>query len=70
MSNCLDPDQDQRNVGPDLGTNCLQRLSADDKSQLARKELIIISVISKNYLIVTEEKCSFFNGYIALTKLL
>ena len=27
------PDQDQQNVGPDLGPNCLQRLSADDKSR-------------------------------------
>ena len=26
---------------PDLGPNCLQRLSADNKSLLARKELII-----------------------------
>ena len=31
----LYPDQDQRSVGPDLGPNCLQRLSADDKSLLA-----------------------------------
>ena len=34
MSNSLDPDQDRQNghsVGPDLGPNCLQRLSADDK---------------------------------------
>ena len=30
MSNSLDPDQD-RHVGPDLGPNCLQRLSEDDK---------------------------------------
>ena len=30
VSNGLDPDQDI--VGPDLGPNCLQRLSADDKS--------------------------------------
>ena len=30
MSNSLDPDQDGHFVGPDLGTNCLQRLSADD----------------------------------------
>ena len=29
MSNGLDPDQDRQNVGPDLGPNCLQRLSAD-----------------------------------------
>ena len=31
MSNGLDPDQDRRSVGPDLGPDCLQRLSADDK---------------------------------------
>ena len=29
-SNSLDQDQARRDVGPDLGTNCLQRLSADD----------------------------------------
>ena len=33
MSNSLDPDQDRRSVGPDLGPNNLQRLSADDKSR-------------------------------------
>ena len=33
VSNSLDPDQDRQNVGPDLGPNCLQRLSADDKSR-------------------------------------
>ena len=32
MSNGLDPDQAGQNVGPDLCLNCLQRLSADDKS--------------------------------------
>ena len=25
----LDPDQDRRSVGPDLDSNCLQKLSAD-----------------------------------------
>ena len=30
VSNGLDPDQDQHSVSPDLGPNCLQRLSADD----------------------------------------
>ena len=30
LSNGLDPDQDQHFVGPDLGPNCLQRLSAAD----------------------------------------
>ena len=33
VSNRLDPDQDRHFVGPDLVTNCLQRLSADDKSR-------------------------------------
>ena len=33
VSNSLDPDQARRSVGPDLGTNCLQRLSADDTSR-------------------------------------
>ena len=30
-SNKLDPDQTRHSVGPDLGPNCLQRLSADDE---------------------------------------
>ena len=32
MSNSLDPDQARHLVGPDLGPNCLQRLSADATS--------------------------------------
>ena len=32
MSNALDPDQDRRSVGPDLGPNFLQRVSADGRS--------------------------------------
>ena len=32
VSNSLDPDQDRHSVGPDLGANCFQRLSADNKS--------------------------------------
>ena len=30
MSNGLDPDQVRCFVGPDLGPNCLQKLSADN----------------------------------------
>ena len=30
VSNSLDPDQTQHFVGPDLGLNCLQGLSAED----------------------------------------
>ena len=31
VSHSLDPDRALQNVGPDLGTNCLLKLSADDK---------------------------------------
>ena len=40
MSDSLDPDQARHFVGPDLGPNWLQKLSADNKSHpLAGKEL-------------------------------
>ena len=32
VSNGSDPDQDPLSVGPDLDPNCLQKLSADDRS--------------------------------------
>ena len=38
MTNCLDPDQARRSVGPDLGPNCLQRLSADDESHRQQRK--------------------------------
>ena len=37
VSNSLDPDQGRHCVGPDLGPNCLQRLSASDKNCLLQK---------------------------------
>ena len=33
VSKSLDPEQARYSVGPDLGPNCLQRLSADDTSR-------------------------------------
>ena len=33
VSSSLNTDHDRQNVGPDLGPNCLQRLSADEKSR-------------------------------------
>ena len=33
VSNGMDPDQDRLSVGPDLGPNCLQRLTSDDISR-------------------------------------
>ena len=37
MSNSLDPDQAQQFVGPDLGPNCLRRLSADDTGMVDKE---------------------------------
>ena len=34
MPKGLDPNQDQHYVGPGLGSNCLQRLSTDDKESV------------------------------------
>ena len=36
VSKSLEPDQDGRSFGPDLGANCLQRSSADDKFTTSR----------------------------------
>ena len=48
MSNGLDPDQDRHFVGPKLGPNCLQRLSADYKNPpLARKTLINLIAVKE-----------------------
>ena len=33
VSNSMDPDLARHFIGPDLGSNCLQRLSADNKSR-------------------------------------
>ena len=39
MSNSLDPAQARHFVGPDLGPNCLQRLTADNKSHPSRQRV-------------------------------
>ena len=39
MSNSFDLDQARHFVGPDLGPNCLQKLSADDTSSTHIKKL-------------------------------
>ena len=49
MSNSLDPDQARHFVGPDLGPKCLQRLSADNKSPLAGKELNTEQLVDTTY---------------------
>ena len=45
VSNSLDPDQDRHCVGPDLGPNCLQRLSAGNKVDTSMKKLHSCTVI-------------------------
>ena len=42
VSNSLDSGQNLHSVFPELGPNCLQRLSIDDKLPLVRKELISV----------------------------
>ena len=42
LSNGWDPDQVRRFVGPDLGLNCLQRLSADDKIRRWQKKVSVL----------------------------
>ena len=44
VSNGLDPDQDRQDDHPDLDSNCLQSISTDVKSLLARKEFSILIV--------------------------
>ena len=47
MSNCLEPDQDRHSVGPDLGANCLQKLSENfsrPSLPLAKKDLSTITI--------------------------
>ena len=48
MSNSLDPDQVRPFVGPDLGPNCLQKLSADKKVAASRQRV----KIQNNFLIL------------------
>ena len=49
VTNGLDPDDAQCFVGPDLGSNCLQMLSADDSS---RQRINSITKASQNILYV------------------
>ena len=46
MPNSLDPDQDPHSVGPDLGKNCLQRLSADNTIKELRAEQLYLIVMN------------------------
>ena len=61
MSNSLDPDQARHFVGPDLGPNCLQRLSADIAGkQLNTKQLVDTTFWRKHLLKVISFGSNFF----------
>ena len=52
MSNSLDPVQDQHSVSPDLGPNCLQRLSADDKIAASKESDNKLTFFPKIFLFI------------------
>ena len=54
VSNSLDLDQARHFVGPDLGPNCLQRLSADDTSR-QRVKLLNAEVLCCNFSTLTTD---------------
>ena len=50
LSKSLDPDQAVHNIWPDLGSDCLQRLSADNKIGRYQAELTLcLPVLSGNH---------------------
>ena len=67
VSNRLDPDQARHFVGPDLGPNCLQRLSADNKGKELNTEQLVDTTFSlKPWL----ELISFGSNFFHLAKVL
>ena len=67
MSNSLDPDQAQKNVGPDLGTNYLQKLISADNTRKQRVNAIFY-ILTKN--ISTEHRCPYQLYYFEIWTLL
>ena len=74
MSNSLEPDQELRYIGPDVGPNCLQRLSATDKSRLTAMERVKCEMDERNWkcivqLTFTKSGCKFSGdiGYFGST---
>ena len=59
MSNSLDPAQDRYCVGPDLGPNCLQRLTTYDKSGAGCVLFLLFPQPNKVYLLVFHSVMSF-----------
>ena len=67
VSNSLDPDQARHFVGPDLGPNCLQRLSADNKDKELNTEQLVDTIF---WLKPWLELISFGSNFFHLAKVL
>ena len=61
VSNSLDPDQDRHFVGPDLGPNCLQRLSADISGKELNKKQLVDTFGQKPWLKLISFGSNFFH---------
>ena len=63
MSNSLDPDQDRHSVGLHLGSNCLQRLLADDKISTGMQRVITGKYFSVQYIVSYRDKHAYVYHY-------
>ena len=61
VSNNLDPDQARHVVGPDLGQNCLQRLSADIAGKELNTKQLVDTFWLKPWLKLISFGCNFFH---------
>ena len=62
MSSSLDPEQARHFVGPDLGPDCLQMLSAEDKRPLGGMDTLFREVTLPKWFCFFSEKVSFLKG--------
>ena len=61
MSYSLDPDQARHFVGPDLGPNCLQRLSADIAGKDLNTKQLVDTFLLKLWLKIISFGSNFFH---------
>ena len=61
----MDPDQAQHFIGPDLGPNCLQRLTADNKELKTLAKIIILGLLATVRLSL-DDLFSFFLNFILI----
>ena len=60
VSNSLDPDQARHSVGPDLGPNCLQKLSAEDTRRYRVKRLPMSTHTGHTFLVRNKKNITIF----------